>query len=79
MKRADLQTAKPGIYIVRCQHPSEPRDDDQVIEGPLPASDEHEQRAARGRAVRLQLTSGRRTSVELVQVVDLSPLSEDPS
>lgn len=65
--RKDLDRAAPGIYLVRCKHPSKPQPDDEVLAGPLPATTEADQRDARNRATRESLKIGHQ--VEVVQVI----------
>lgn len=48
--RKDLDTAPPGIYLVRCQHPSQPMPDDVVLDGPLPDKTPADRKAANRKA-----------------------------
>lgn len=80
LTRKDLAGAAAGIYIVKCRHVREPRDDDPVLEGPLVGATLEQQEFARNRARWWALRAGGRTDVELVQVIAIDPNDTgDPS
>lgn len=71
--RKDLAAAAAGIYIVKCRDAKIARDDDAVLEGPLPGATHEQQEFARNRARWWALRAGGRTDVELVQVIAIDP------